>query len=201
MAHKEYSGVRKTKKAFENSLAYLAKDHQLNKISVKELCEVAELSRNAFYFHYKDINDLISDIENNVISEVAYILKDIETLGFPRVVYATIDKFIDLFEARRDTVLMLMDKSFSTSFTERMSKMFSEFNYKFFKEFNGDRAKVSYEFFYIYLSGGFYDVVRYWLDHQDKMSKASLKALCYVLIKRLIIPIDPDINSFTPKNN
>ena len=198
---KEYSCVKKTKKAFENSLALLAKDHQLNKITVKEICEAAQLSRNAFYFHYKDINDLITDIENNVISEVADILEEIENLGFPRVVYATIDKFIDLFEARRDTVLMLMDKSFSTSFTERMSKMFSEFNYKFFKELNGDRAKVSYEFFYIYLSGGFYDVVRYWLDHQDKMSKASLKALCYVLIKRLIIPIDPDINSFTPKNN
>lgn len=197
---KEYSCVKKTKKAFENSLALLAKEHQLNKITVKEICEVAQLSRNAFYFHYKDINDLITDIEDNVVSEVAAILEDIENLGFPRVVYATIDKFIDLFEARRDTVLMLMDKSFSTSFTVRMSQMFSEFNYKFFREFNGDRAKVSYEFFYIYLSGGFYDVVRYWLDHQDKMSKDSLKALCYVLIKRLIVPVDPDIDSLVSPN-
>ena len=195
---KEYSCVKKTKKTFENSLALLAKDHQLNKITVKELCEMSQMSRNAFYFHYKDINDLIADIEDNIISEVADILADIENLGFPRVVYATIDKFIDLFEARRDTVLMLMDKSFSTSFTERMSRMFSEFNYNFFREFNGDKSRVSYEFFYIYLSGGFYDVVRYWLDHQDKMSKASLKALCYVLIKRLIVPVDPDIETLVP---
>ena len=201
MANKEYSCVKKTKKAFENSLAYLAKDHQLNKISVKELCEVAELSRNAFYFHYKDINDLISDIEDNIINEVATILQDVENIGFPHSVYATIDGFIDLFEARRDTVHMLMDKSFSTSFTERMSKMFSESNYKYFREFNGDRSKVSYEFFYIYLSGGFYDVVRYWLDHQDKMSKSALKGLCYLLIKRLIVPVDPDINTIVlPKS-
>ena len=152
---KEYSSVKKTKKTFENSLALLAKDHQLNKITVKELCEMSQMSRNAFYFHYKDINDLIADIEDNIISEVADILADIENLGFPRVVYATIDKFIDLFEARRDTVLMLMDKSFSTSFTERMSRMFSEFNYNFFREFNGDKSRVSYEFFYIYHSETF----------------------------------------------
>lgn len=195
MAHKEYSCVKKTKKAFEESLVYLAKDHQLNKISVKELCEVAQLSRNAFYFHYKDINDLIDSIENSLISEVADILQDMGKVGFPRNIYATIDGFIDLFEARRDTVLMLMDKSFSTSFTERVSKMFSDFNYEYFKQFNGDRSRISYEFFYIYLSGGFYDVVRYWLDHQDKMSKSSLKALCYVLIKRLIVPVDPDIST------
>ncbi len=198
MASKEYSCVKKTKKAFEESLSYLAKDRQLNKISVKEICEKAQLSRNAFYFHYKDINDLISDIEDNLINEVAAILHDIEKLGFPRCVYATIDGFIDLFEARQDTVIMLMDKSFSTSFTERVSKMFSDFNYRYFKAFHGDRSKVSYEFFYIYLSGGFYDVIRYWLDHQDKMSKDSLKALCYVLIKRLLIPVDPDIDNLKP---
>ncbi len=201
MANKEYSCVKKTKKAFEDSLAQLAKDRQLNKISVKEICEKAELSRNAFYFHYKDINDLINDIENNVIDEVAAILHDIEKIGFPRSVYATIDGFIDLFEARRDTVTMLMNKSFSTSFTGRMSKMFSDFNYNYFKQFHGERSKVSYEFFYIYVSGGFYDVVRYWLDHQDKMSKEALKALCYVLIKRLIIPVDPDIDSLKPDKN
>ncbi len=198
MAHKEYSCIKKTKKPFEESLVYLAKDHQLNKISVKELCEVAQLSRNAFYFHYKDINDLIDSIENSLISEVADILQDMGKVGFPRNIYATIDGFIDLFEARRDTVLMLMDKSFSTSFTERVSKMFSDFNYEYFKQFNGDRSRISYEFFYIYLSGGFYDVVRYWLDHQDKMSKSSLKALCYVLIKRLIVPVDPDISTIIP---
>ena len=77
--------------------------------------------------------------------------------------------------------------------------MFSEFNYQYFREFHGDNAKVSYEFFYIYLSGGLYDVVRYWLDNQDKMDKASLKALCYMLIKRLIVPSNPDIDDLMKK--
>lgn len=199
MASKEYSCVRKTKKAFADSLVMLSKDRQLNKITVKELCEKAELSRNAFYFHYKDINDLIEDVENNIIAEVEGVLKDIEKIAFPKSVYATIDAFIDLVESRKDTVIMLMDKSFSTSFTERISRMFSEFNYRYFREFHGDNSKVSYEFFYIYLSGGLYDVVRYWLDNQEKMDKASLKALCYILIKRLLLPIDPDLDDIMKK--
>ena len=199
MASKEYSCVKKTKKAFADSLVMLSKDRQLNKITVKELCEKAELSRNAFYFHYKDINDLIEDIEDNIISEIQGVLREIEKIAFPKSVYATIDGFIDLFEERKDTVLMLMDKSFSTSFTERISTMFSEFNYQYFREFHGDNSRVSYEFFYIYLSGGLYDVVRYWLDNQDKMDKASLNALCYVLIKRLLLPIDPDLDDIMKK--
>ena len=199
MATKEYSCVKKTKKAFADSFVTLSKDRQLNKITVKEICEKAELSRNAFYFHYKDINDLVEDIENNIIAELEVMLKEIEKIPFPRTIYATIDGFIDLFEEKKDTVLMLMDKSFSTSFTERISRMFSEFNYKYFREFNGDGSKVNFEFFYIYLSGGLYDVVRYWLDHKDKMDKASLKALCYILIKRLLLPIEPSLEDITKK--
>ena len=201
MATKEYSCVKKTKKAFADSFVALSKEKQLNKITVKEICEKAELSRNAFYFHYKDINDLISDIENGVIAELEKILVDLEKISFPKNVYATVDAFVELFEARKDTVLMLMDKSFSTSFTERISKIFSEFNYKYFREYNGDNSKNSFEFFYIYLSGGLYYVIRHWLDNQDKMDKASFKALCYILIKRLLLPIDPALDDITKSKN
>lgn len=199
MATKEYSCVKKTKKAFADSFIALAKTRQLNKITVKEICEKAELSRNAFYFHYKDINDLVADIENSMINDITGMLTEIEKVPFPKTIYATIDKFIDLFEERKDTVLVLMDKSFSTSFTGRISKIFNEFNYKYFKDFHGDNSKVSFDFFYIYLSGGLYDVVRYWLDHQDKMDKASLKALCYILIKRLLVPVEPTLEDITKK--
>lgn len=199
MATKEYSCVKKTKRAFADSFIALAKTRQLNKITVKEICEKAELSRNAFYFHYKDINDLIADIENSMINDITGMLSEIEKVPFPKTIYATIDKFIDLFEDKKDTVLVLMDKSFSTSFTGRISKIFSEFNYKYFREFHGDNSKISFDFFYIYLSGGLYDVVRYWLDHQDKMDKASLKALCYILIKRLLVPVEPTLEDITKK--
>ena len=90
MATKEYSCVKKTKKAFENALTELSKEYPFNKITVKLLCEKAELSRNAFYFHYKDINDLIEDrkrknhfrlyldiLENNCKNEGSKVAKDI----------------------------------------------------------------------------------------------------------------------------
>ena len=199
MANKEYSCVKKTKKAFADSFVILSKDRQLNKITVKEVCEKAELSRNAFYFHYKDINDLVDDIENSVIADLKKILEELEKIPFPKNVYSTIDAFVDLFEEKKDTVLMLIDKSYSTSFTERISKMFSEFNQKYFREYNGDNSKNSFEFFYLYLSGGLYYVIRHWLDNQDKMDKASFKALCYLLIERLLLPIDPALEDIIKK--
>lgn len=197
MATKEYACVKKTKKAFETSLANLAKEAPLSKISVKALCENAQLSRNAFYFHYKDIGALVADIEENLLTEANSMLSELESLGFPKNVYATIDSLIDLFESRKDVVMMLLDESYSATFTDRISKIFSDFNYNYFRQAHGEKSKVSYEFFYIFLSGGFYSAVKYWFENPDKMSKASVKGLTYILIKRLLIPNDPDIENIT----
>lgn len=200
MATKEYACVKRTKKAFEESLALLAKENQLNKITVKTLCETAQLSRNAFYFHYKDIEELIADIENTLIEECIAMLSDLESLGFPKNVYSTIDGFIELFERRKNVVLMLLDKSFSKTFADRINAVYSEFNYKYFRDYHGEGSKISYDFFYMYMANGFYGIIKYWLEHPDKMSKEALKGLTYILIKRLLVPIDPDIeNIVQPK--
>lgn len=48
-----------TKKALANSLKQLMRDIPLNKISVKQIVENCGLNRQTFYYHFKDIFDLI----------------------------------------------------------------------------------------------------------------------------------------------
>ena len=62
MEKKTYSCVSRTKHSFETALAELSKTTPLPKITVKALCEQAQLSRNAFYFHYADIDALEREI-------------------------------------------------------------------------------------------------------------------------------------------
>ncbi len=195
MATKEYSCVKRTKKAFEMSLVELSNEFPLNKITVKLLCERAELSRNAFYFHYKDINDLIDDIENSVMKDAEMMLDSLEDIGFPKNVYATVEGLVDIFDRRKDTCIMLFDKT-SNSLTNRMSKLFCDFNYKYFQKYHDTNDRTSFDFFYMFLSSGFYGLLRYWFKNYDKMAKSEVTALAYILVKRLIVPNNPDI-SFT----
>lgn len=194
MATKEYSCVKRTKRAFEMALVELSKDTPLNKITVKQLCEKAELSRNAFYFHYKDINHLISDIENSVIKEIELLIESLDQIGFPKNVYATVEGLVDIFDRRKDTCTMLFDKT-SNTITPRMNRLFCDFNYKYFTQYHTTNDRTNFDFFYMFLSSGFYGLMRYWFNNYDKMSKNEVTALAYVLIKRLMIPNNPDINS------
>lgn len=193
MAPKEYSCVRRTKKAFENSLTELSKQFPFNKITVKMLCDKAELSRNAFYFHYKDINDLLRSIEDDVVNEIVSLLEMIEKIDFPENVYVSVESLINIFDERRDTVLMLFDKNYSVSFTTKVSKIYSDFNFKYFCRYHNNDKKIKYDFFYMFLSSGFYGIIRYWLENPGLMTKEELIQLTYTLIKRLLVKDNPNI--------
>lgn len=190
---KEYSCVKRTKKAFETSLTELAKEYPFNKITVKMLCDHAELSRNAFYFHYKDINDLLRSIEDDVVNEIVSLLEMIEKVDFPENVYVSVESLINIFDERRATVLMLFDKNYSVSFTTKVSKIYSDFNFKYFQRFHAGDKKIRYDFFYMFLSSGFYGILRYWLENPDLMSKEDVTQLTYMLIKRLMVKDNPNI--------
>ena len=190
---KEYSCVKRTKKAFETALTELAKEYPFNKITVKMLCDKAELSRNAFYFHYKDINDLLESIENDVVDEILSLLETIEKIDFPENVYVSIESLINIFDARRNTVLMLFDKNYSISFTTKVSRIYSDFNFRYFCRYHNNDKKIKYDFFYMFLSSGFYGILRHWLENPELMTKDELISLTYVLIKRLMVKDNPNI--------
>ena len=193
MAPKEYSCVKRTKKAFETSLTELAKEYPFNKITVKMICDKAELSRNAFYFHYKDINELLVSIEEDVITEITELLQTLEKVDFPENVFVSIESLINIFDERRDSVLMLFDKNYSVSFITKISKIYSDFNFKYFCRYHNNDRKIKYDFFYMFLSSGFYGIIKYWLENPDLMSKEDLVDLTYTLIKRLLVKDNPNI--------
>lgn len=62
--------VKRTKKMFKNALKELMlsnKDYM--DITVKELCEKAELNRRTFYLHYEYIDDVLADIQEDFSQE------------------------------------------------------------------------------------------------------------------------------------
>lgn len=190
---KRYSCVKKTKKTFEESLAALAKEYPLNKITVKALCEKAELSRNAFYFHYKDIYDLVEEIENEFLKEVTDFLDDFREMGFPKNVLATIESMVILFYERKNISLMLLDTSFSSTFVPRLVKIFSDFNFEYYKAFHKTNNRATYDLFYTFISTGFYGMVREWLLSEDPIPVDRFISLTYIMIKRLLVLGNPDI--------
>ena len=58
--------VKYSKKLIQDSLLQLLQEKPLEKITVKELCERADVNRGTFYRYYEDIFDLFETIEQSL---------------------------------------------------------------------------------------------------------------------------------------
>ncbi len=61
----------KTERAIKNAFTLLRSKRELEKITVKELCEEACINKSTFYAHYRDIYDLSDVLCEEVVAQVA----------------------------------------------------------------------------------------------------------------------------------
>ena len=62
--------IEKTKTAIHNTFLELRSKKPLEKITIKELCEKAQINKSTFYSHYRDIYDLSDQLETDVVASV-----------------------------------------------------------------------------------------------------------------------------------
>lgn len=62
--------VKKTQKAIKEAFYQLKKKKKLNKISVKELSELAMINKATFYLHYNDVYDLSEKLKAELVDAI-----------------------------------------------------------------------------------------------------------------------------------
>lgn len=66
--------IRKTKTALCNALSKLMETQEFHTISVKALCDAADIHRATFYYHYSDIYAFYQEIEASFLEDVSALL-------------------------------------------------------------------------------------------------------------------------------
>lgn len=62
--------IKYTKMVIRNSLLELLNTKPINKITVTEICSLADINRGTFYKHYLDVFDLIEQIESELYNQI-----------------------------------------------------------------------------------------------------------------------------------
>ena len=89
--------VKRTKKMFKDALKELMLTHDdYMEITVKELCEKAELNRRTFYLHYEYIDDVLLEIQEDFSKEFYEATKQYDHI---REIEPVVKVFFDLHES------------------------------------------------------------------------------------------------------
>lgn len=94
----EYRNAIRSKKMIKDAFFSLLKKKDINKITVTDIVNEADLNRSTFYAHYPDIRGIIEEFENEIIEKMMEILKKFEFTSFfenPTPLLLEVSRFLE----------------------------------------------------------------------------------------------------------
>lgn len=156
----------------------LLEEKPINKITVKELCEKADINRATFYTHFSDCFDLLEKIEGDILAEFERSLSLVEKYDVTVLVSA----ICDIIDGNKRVLKLIAFEGASSSLIPKMIAAARESSISYW----GKLLKASeeeLEMLYIHLSNGLTRVVaegyekfgrETLIDFIDKVVKSTL---------------------------
>lgn len=167
MMKKTDTRVQYTKHVLQEALLQLLKKKNIERISVKELCDEAGINRGTFYLHYSAPNDILREIEEDFIRThfdkyITYLDNEYELSSLSHM-FASILQNIELCK-------VIMGPNGNPKFLKRIKEqMRPEMVKQWKKEFPNYRtAHLDYVFDYIF--SGSMSLILNWIDDEGKTS-------------------------------
>lgn len=158
--------TRKTKETLTQIFIDLLKKHPIEKITVKELCDLADINRSTFYIHYHDIYELLEDVENNCLQELDHLISTISCHNFPpeQVTKMVLEYIYHRKELLSLFILKMNELTFWKQIDKKLFVLFRQKvieNYQIPEEMQADELDDTI----LFLISGFYAIYRKWLIH------------------------------------
>lgn len=110
--------IVKTKKVIKEAFLTLRKKYPLEKVKVKDICDLALINKTTFYKYYLDVFDLSAELEDEAIEQFFSASKDMDCLfsapekfvaGIPKSADENIKPVTALFAGREDVFMKKME--------------------------------------------------------------------------------------------
>ena len=165
--------IKRTKRLLKQGVTKLILQKSIKKISVRELTDLVEINRGTFYLHYKDIYDLVEQIENELCEEFDEVFAKslAESNGDELKVFRDFCYFLD---ENRDICYALLSDNGDINFLLKMRAIISRRCFSNVpKDYIKSYGKNDYIYIISYFESGTVGILRYWLSDECDSRKSS----------------------------
>lgn len=180
--------TRKSKEALKAALLKLLRTQSINEIQIKQLCETADVNRSTFYNNYGDLQELLSDIYQDIIQIISSQIIDLFLSGDPSrdKLSAVISHALAYFQEN--------DACFSLLFSQPAKIRFEEMLYQHYRDSYGlHHLNTPERYHFLYQLIGGFSMIRIWmLEHYpvpiDEMTAILMDMISLPINSNRIIP-------------
>ncbi len=108
--------VKKTRQAIQIAFAKLLSEKNMAKITVKSLCEAADINKSTFYLHYKDICDCADQLRDAIVDEFGQVIAPYRFADIIKNFAIILENTLAMFNRNKDLYMPFL-KSPSLAFS------------------------------------------------------------------------------------
>lgn len=164
--------VKYTKKVIKDTFLSLLEKKDITSISVKELCDIADVNRGTFYRYYEDIYDLLKKIEEEFIEEIRESNSMVHMSNHS--IYTFTKEILDIFENNKKLVRILFNADSNIYFLDDVLEVAYE---KCIGNWGSNIDSDHYnelENSVVFIFNGALGVINYWVKNDFNISSDSL---------------------------
>lgn len=173
--------VRKSKTAIKKAFIQLLEDDQIERITIRQISDKADINRGTFYLNYDDKYALLEEMEDEQIAD----LKKLVDIRKVNLAQKTAEEFIEIFsnEVIKKVIIhiseniefyhAILNLDRTSKIEERITDMIlSNINYLIGE--NNTVYGVPDDYYLRYVSGALMSMVKYWVHDENRVSIEEL---------------------------
>jgi len=180
--------IKYTKQIIKDTFIDLLSDKEINKVTVSEICKLADINRATFYRYYLDVFDLLDKIEEEFVTELreAYAVFDNDDYELSHYAKALLEICL---ENRKLVKILFNTKNNIDFMIDVLEEAYSRCKEKWYKD-NSNLDEKDANYAAVYIFNGAIGIVNYWVQNDfyedvDEVAKI-IQDMSYYGIKRFI---------------
>ena len=160
--------IQYTKRVIQENFLLLLKEKPIGKITVAEICAMADVNRCTFYQHYSDIYDLLEQLEDDLYNKFT----NIQPLTKEHTFESITASVITLIYQTRELGIVLLGDNGDTPFLEKLLDFCRQNTFTKYKTMK--IPEKDWEFIFTYVTSGCIGILRTWFDSDFKESQETI---------------------------
>lgn len=167
--------VKMTKKILKETLVSLMREKSIHELSIKKVCEAAEINRSTFYHHYQSISELYDDIIKDILTDINVIVKKNRELNVSNS--TLIAEMLSYVERNRELFLVILSDKGNIGIGEKLNRYVSSF---IGADNNSELSMYCAQF----ISAGLINIIWRWLNTENRLSPKDMAGLITTILIR-----------------
>lgn len=186
--NKEDRRVKYTKMVLKESLIDLLSKKDISCITIKQICEEADINRATFYTHYSDQFDLLRQIEDEFLQNVKAYITVFKQKKADAILVDVLEEIFEYIKDNAKLCRLLLSKQGNLEFQKRIMMLIYDTN--LVAKPNESLKKGEEEFVYSFIITGCVGVIHKWLEEGMKQSSRVMAGMIFNSVKKLPVTFE-----------